>query len=502
MMGEAFDNSRTGRLVSGGVWFLALMVISGIFWLLLGVQITRAYGPEGFGLFNMAQSVFDFMWAFIFGGIFEGLIHFGSGYLANKGTNLAKYFSNYVRYLTTMSLIIFIILTILSFQTTDSLLRIILLSLAISFLFSGTKDALASIVGSLQHSKQLSIINSGGFYVISILGIIIIMLNFPYNLLPTLIILAPISQLLLCMYFLRKYLKDLITFNINYFENKNIKDSIIEDLKQFKHLLIFGISVSIGKISFMVMKSLDIPVLNLFFDYANVGVYSVADTASSVLFSMTAFSLPIISSISEAHTKKDNIQLEKYAKVSVKYPLLLGIPLTVIIFMLAEPIVIGVYGTEFQGAIIPLQILIIGTFLLMFGYTLSSILIGIGKPKISGILMAAAAAQYILSIFILVPILGLNGAALSLTLTAITTLILIPLFIKHNLRTDMFTGLPKILFAGAILAAILYIIPKTSDILLTIGTIGGLILYILTLLYTGYINQEDLELLKTIRAQP
>jgi O-antigen/teichoic acid export membrane protein len=501
-MGEAFDNSRTGRLVSGGVWFLALMVISGIFWLLLGVQITRAYGPEGFGLFNMAQSVFDFMWAFIFGGIFEGLIHFGSGYLANKGTNLAKYFSNYVRYLTTMSLIIFITLTILSFQTTDSLLRIILLSLAISFLFSGTKDALASIVGSLQHSKQLSIINSGGFYVISILGIIIIMLNFPYNLLPTLIILAPISQLLLCMYFLRKYLKDLITFNINYFENKNIKDSIIEDLKQFKHLLIFGISVSIGKISFMVMKSLDIPVLNLFFDYANVGVYSVADTASSVLFSMTAFSLPIISSISEAHTKKDNIQLEKYAKVSVKYPLLLGIPLTVIIFMLAEPIVIGVYGTEFQGAIIPLQILIIGTFLLMFGYTLSSILIGIGKPKISGILMATAAAQYILSIFILVPILGLNGAALSLTLTAITTLILIPLFIKHNLRTDMFTGLPKILFAGAILAAILYIIPKTSDILLTIGTIGGLILYILTLLYTGYINQEDLELLKTIRAQP
>jgi O-antigen/teichoic acid export membrane protein len=501
MMGEDLDNSGSGRLVSGGVWFLGLMLLSGIFWLLLGVQVTRAYGPSGYGLFNMAQSVFDFMWAFIFGGIFEGLIHFGSGYLANKGSNISHYFSNYVRYLTAMSLIIFIFLSILSFQTSDIILRIILLSLAISFLFSGTKDSLASILGSLQKGKQLSIINSSGFYVVSILGIIVIMLNFPFHLLPILIIFAPVCQLLLCMYFLRKYLKDLVSFNVNFFANKKIKDLILGDLKQFKHILTFGVSVSIGKISFMVMKSLDIPVLNLFFNYATVGVYSVADTASSVLFSMTAFSLPIISSVSEAWAKKDDVQLEKYAKISVKYPLILGIPLTVIIFTLAEPIIIGIYGVAFQGAVMPLQILIIGTFLLMFGYTLSSILIGIRRPKISGILMACAAAQYIFSLFVLVPILGLNGAALSLSLTGITTLILIPIFIRHNLKTDIFSGVPKVLFSGAIMAGILILIPKSNNVLLILGTVASLLIYILLLRYTGYINQEDIELLKTIRSQ-
>ena len=250
----------------------------------------------------------------------------------------------------------------------------------------------------------------------------------------------------------------------------------------------------------MVIKSLDLPVLNLFFNYASVGVYSVADTASSVLFSMTAFSIPIISSVSEAWTKKDDIQLEKYVKISVKYPLILGIPLTVTIFTLAEPIVIGIYGVAFQGAVMPLQILIIGTFLLMFGYTLSSILIGIGKPKISGILMASAAAQYIISLFVLIPILGLNGAAVSLSLTGITTLVLIPIFIKHNLRADIFSGLPKVLFSGAILAGILFIIPKSNNILLIFGTVAGLVIYILLLRYMGYINQEDIELLKTIRA--
>jgi stage V sporulation protein B len=251
----------------------------------------------------------------------------------------------------------------------------------------------------------------------------------------------------------------------------------------------------------MVMKSLDIPILNLFFDYANVGVYSVADTVSSVLFSMTAFSLPIISSMSEAWTKKDGILIEKYVKISVKYPLILGLPLTVTIFALAEPIVVGVYGTAFQGAIMPLQILIVGTFLLMFGYTLSSILIGIGKPKLSGTLMAGAATQYIISLFILVPLFGLAGAAFSLTLTGVTSLILIPIFIKRHLKVDVFSGLPKVLFSGAILAVTLFLMPKSNFLILIFGTIASIAVYVILLYYTGYVTQEDINILKTARAQ-
>jgi stage V sporulation protein B len=491
-----------GRLVSGGFWFLVLMILSGIFWLLLGVQVSRAYGPSGFGLFSMAYSVFDFLWALIFGGLFEGLIHFGASYLTKKDANLSRYFSNYVRYLTGMSLIIFIVLTILSFQTSDIIFRTILLSLAFAFLFSGTKDSLSSIIGSLHKSKQLSIIQSSGFYAVSIIGMIVVMFNLPLNLLPVLVVIAPICQLLLCMYFLRTYLKDLFLFNLEFFANKKIKYSLLEDLKQFKHILIFGFSISVGKTSFMIMKSLDIPILTLFFDYANVGVYSVADNVSSVLFMMTAFSLPILSSMSEAWTKKDSTLMERYVKISVKYPLLLGLPLTIIIFALAEPIVVGIYGIAFQGAVLPLQILIVGTFLLMFGRTLSAILIGIGKAKLSGMLLAGAATQYLVSLFILVPIFGLDGAAISLTLTGVTSLILIPIFIRRHLKVEVFSGLHKILFSGAILAGLLYVIPKSNFLIVILGTIASIAVYVILLYYTGYINQEDINILKTARTEP
>jgi len=501
MMTKNVDNSGAKRLISGGAWFLGLMVLSGVFWLLLGVLISRSYGRSGYGLFNIAQSVFDFMWVFIFGGIFEGIIHFGTGYLTKKDSSISSYFSNYIRYLTLMSLILFGSIIILSFQTSDIILLTIIISIAFAFLFSGTKDALSAILGSLHRNKQLSIINSSGFYVVSIIGIIFILLDVSFHLLPLLIIFAPVSQLLLCMYFLREYLKDLFRESFSFFNTNNIKQRLIDDFKQFKHILFFGFSISIGKISFMVMKSLDIPVLTLFFNYSNVGVYSVADTASSVLFSMTAFSLPILSSISEAWAKKDKILLEDYAKISVKYPLIIGIPLTVLIFSLADPIVTGIYGTDFIGAVVPLQILIFGTFLLMFGNTLSSILIGIGKPKISGILMAGSAIQYLVSLFILVPILGFNGAAISLTLTGVTTLCLIPIFIRRNLKVDIFSGFYKVLLSGTILAIILYLIRDTSSLILFFGIPAGIAVYVLLLRFTGYLTKDDIALLKAARVK-
>jgi O-antigen/teichoic acid export membrane protein len=94
MMEDDSCDSGPRRLVSGGAWFLALMILSGVFWLVLGIQISNTYGPTGFGLFNTVYSVFDFLWALIFGGLFEGLIHFGACYFTKKGANLARYFSN------------------------------------------------------------------------------------------------------------------------------------------------------------------------------------------------------------------------------------------------------------------------------------------------------------------------------------------------------------------------------------------------------------------------
>jgi O-antigen/teichoic acid export membrane protein len=115
--------------------------------------------------------------------------------------------------------------------------------------------------------------------------------------------------------------------------------------------------------------------------------------------------------------------------------------------------------------------------------------------------MAGAATQYIFSLFIFVPIFGLDGAAISLTLTGVTSLILIPISIRRHLKIDVFSGLPKVLFSGAILAGILFLIPKSNFLILIFGTIASIVIYVILLYYTGYVNQEDVDILKTVRAQ-
>lgn len=496
------------RLVSGGAWFLGLMTLSGIFWLILGIQISRAYGPAGYGLFSVTSSVFDFMWAFIFGGIFEGLIHFGTAHLVGKDANLAQFFSKYVRYLSVMSLVAFVGLAVLATQIPSFDWQIILFSLAVAFLFSGTKDALSSILGSLHKNRELSSVNAVGFYAITVIGLLFILFNLPVQFLPVLITFGPVCQAVLCVYFLRSYLKDLVYYNAKFFVDRKLRHALVEDFRNFKHIFYFGFSVSIGKISFMVMKSLDIPILTFFFGLTNVelgltyvGIYSVADTASSVLFSMTAFALPIIASVSEAWAKKDWVEMEKLVRISVKLPLILGLPLTIIIFVLAKPLIVGFFGTPFLGAVVPLQILIFGTFLLMFGYTLSSVLIGIRKPKLSGLLMAVAAIQYLISLIVLVPLFSLNGAALSLTLTGVTSLILIPIFIKRNLKINIFSGLPKVLFAGAVLGFLLYLIPQNNMLIMFLGMCASTVVYGLLVYYTRYITKDDIAMLKTVEPQ-
>jgi len=500
-MEEKGSRSGPQQLVSGGLWSIGFMVLSGFVWLLWGVLVSRNYGPSGFGLFNMAQSVYNFIWAFIFGGIFEGLIKFGTEHLLEDDSNLSYYFSNYVRYLSGISLVVFVILTGVSFMVSDTIFRVLILSIAFSFLFSGVKDSLASIVGSLNLNRQLSIINSSRAYIVFLLGAVFILFGFPLYALPALLLMATIGQLLISMFFCRSYLEDLYLSILKIFRIKNRGYFISEDIKNFKYIVFFGLFVSIGKISFNVMKSLDIMVLNLFFDMENVGIYSVADTASSLLFYMTAFSIPIISSISEAWKKKDEELMEAYVKISVKYPLLIGVPLTITIFALAEPLILGIYGVDFQAAVIPLQILIVGTFLLMFGYTLSAVLVGIGKPKLSGGLMAGAAVQYILSLYVLAPAFGFEGAALALTLTGVTSLFLIPFFIKYYLKINLFSGIFKILVSGAVFAIILLYIPKTNFATLSLGYAAGLAVFLVSLRYTGYIDKEDITMLSSLRSQ-
>jgi O-antigen/teichoic acid export membrane protein len=500
-MGDVFDHSGPTRLVSGGIWFLALMILSGFFWWAFSILISRFYGPVGYGIANTASSLYNFAWVFIFGGLFQGLIKYGSEYVVKSGWKLDSYFSMALKYLTAIGVIMFILLAMLASRITDPIMKIITLTIAASFLFSGTKDALTAMIGSFQKSDHLSIINSSRSIIIFVVSVAFVLLGVSSTMLPTLIIWGTVWQLALSIYFLRTDLIKMLPFNINVlFRGRTLagkKMERLENFKQFASIFVFGFFISLGMISFNVMKSLDIIVLKMFFDYGDVGIYSVADAASSILFYMTSFSLPVIPAIAEAYARKDKTLLHDYVKIAVKYPLIIGVPLTLIIFAMADPIVVGLYGPAFAEAVAPLQILIIGTFMLMMGYNLSSVLIGVGNSRLSGLLMTIAAAQYILSLFILVPLFGFVGAAMSLTLTGLTSILLVPYYLKKKLGVSIYNGVPRVLMAAAAMALVLFAFPKSNILFVPVGIGVSVAVFFVLLRLMGYVTSEDLRMMRT-----
>ena len=473
------------------------MVLSGLFWLLWSVVVSRLFGAFGFGVFNTAYSVYGFAWSFIFGGLFQGLIKYGSEFLVSNRENLSDLFSRSLRYLTFLGIVLFIALTVFSFYIEDIYWRVIVVTLGLSFLFSGAKDALSSIIGALHQSDQLSIVTSSRSIVVLICGVIFWLLGLPPLFLPILLVIMTVWELVISVFFIRSRLDKILSFNLNSLITNAIK-GFSGEVRNFFKIFVFGFYISLSITAFNIMKSLDIVVVKLFFDYTDVGVYSVADTASSILFYMTSFSLPVISSISDAFAKKDEELLRNNVEISVKYPLLIGVPLTLILVFMAEPIILGIYGPEFESAVLPLQILSIGTFLLMFGYNLSYVLVGVGRSRLAGGLMVVAAVQYIFSMFITIPLYGFIGAAISLTMTGVTSLLLIPYFIWRTLKVSILSGVQKVSLSGLISGIILYYFPKYS---LPVGIMGialSVIVFVLVNYKLGYIAGEDIQMVRSV----
>jgi O-antigen/teichoic acid export membrane protein len=76
----------------------------------------------------------------------------------------------------------------------------------------------------------------------------------------------------------------------------------------------------------------------------------------------------------------------------------------------ARPVILLLYGSAFEGAVVPFQVLLLGVFAIGIRRILADGLSGLGKPQYSGIGHGVALAVMVLLLWILVPTGGIGGA--------------------------------------------------------------------------------------------
>lgn len=164
-----------------------------------------------------------------------------------------------------------------------------------------------------------------------------------------------------------------------------------------------GVAVNVGQVlTFRVDRYL----VGLFLGPAAVGVYSVASTAPELLRLPTmALGQPIFHRLASGSARLQDFRRSR------AICLLTVAGLAAVVAAIAPIAVRAVFGPEFEGAVTPLRILLLGEIGISLYYIDGSSLFGLGR--ISEVALAAAAGLVVVTVadLVLVPAWGIAGAA-------------------------------------------------------------------------------------------
>jgi|Deesub1362A_J573_1020465.scaffolds.fasta_scaffold00115_88 stage V sporulation protein B len=190
------------------------------------------------------------------------------------------------------------------------------------------------------------------------------------------------------------------------------------DFKVFKEVFFFSLPVSATSISSFVLAYIDILLLGYFLTPHDVGLYSAASPTSRLVLAFSvALYATLIPSISELRHKRNLKKIRMSIIYSYKISLAVLIPATTLSIIFSEKIISLLFGATYIEAAVPFRILVLGTAFLGIFTVNSGILQGLGKPKVPMRLLGITAGIDVVLNIILIPKLGIVGAAIASTLS-------------------------------------------------------------------------------------
>jgi O-antigen/teichoic acid export membrane protein len=243
----------------------------------------------------------------------------------------------------------------------------------------------------------------------------------------------------------------------------DIKSIRLKDINLIKHLKpLFLLFLTIFSIS--VYLHFDTVLLGILADNESVGYYSaplkLVKIIIAVLAAITAAMFP---SMVQYFEQGDLVQFKKLLNQSFELVMSIGIPTTLLIYVLAPEIVFILFGSSFELAIIPLQItsplILIVSLSTIFGFQILSVHSNdsaILKSAIVGMLFSLIAS------FLLIPRFKQEGAAYTILFTE---LLVLSLFIYFSSKVVQLQNSKQVIIREVIFALPYLILPYVISIL-------------------------------------
>lgn len=307
----------------------------------------------------------------------------------------------------------------------------------------------------------------------------------------------------------------IILFNVGYFFqtlisyftmiSKVCKPTLEIHINLWPKLLKFGLPFALTGLFFDLYFNFDMTMLSYMKGNEAVSIYAASYRfISSLAIFPSAFITTIWPVFCKLHISSKDILVYSYEK-SVKYLLILAIPISFGTIIISDNLILSTFGEEFSNSIIVLKILMIGEILFFVTRISGSTLGAIDKQNLSLYSLISCTIVNILLNLYLIPKYSFTGAAIA---TVITEIILYFQYIYHlernNIKIKILEISSKPLISSTFMALIIYTLK--NNVLLHLSYLQqiviivpiGAIIYIILLIVLRTFTEDDVKIFRSI----
>ncbi len=276
----------------------------------------------------------------------------------------------------------------------------------------------------------------------------------------------------------------------------------IRDQENFSPKIItnFAILTTLSALGLMLLRNLDVLVLkSLIGDNMQLGIYTAASTLAAAPYLLfSSLGVVLFPSISKA-MKKNKIHLaNKYLSQSIRYLLLMFVPVAAIIAVTASNLISLVYSPAYAKAGPVLSILIFSSLFLIIFMLLLVVITSSNNPLLSMLFTFLGFVIMTASAYFFIPLFGLIGAAYASLLASAISLCTVGIYVRSKYGRFLFhLSLGRIIFCSLVIGLLAYIWQPTGLMVLT-SYILLLLFYGLLLHLFGELQLEDIRLFKEV----
>jgi O-antigen/teichoic acid export membrane protein len=287
-----------------------------------------------------------------------------------------------------------------------------------------------------------------------------------------------------------------------------LNDDRLEIVKNIKTMFKYGLPLSISVIIAGFLAQFYNFLIAIYATDLMIGNYAVATNfAVLITFFATPITIMLFPAFSKLNPQKEKETLRNVFQFSVKYAALLVVPAATAIITLAQPAVSTLFGEKYGNAPLFLALLAITYLYSALGnLSLGNLINSQGETKLNLKLTIITSAIGLTLSLILIPQFGIIGLLITALTAGIPSLIIALHWIKkHYSITVDWTSSTKILLSSGTAAAVTYVILSQLSFsswikLITGGTIF-LLTFLVSILLTKTINEQDINNLREMTSE-